>query len=724
MGERYISKNQPASLPFLAELSAPVHARCIRNKQRGCRNGEADLSAGVRIEVGEPIRKALDRSIKDFMRFMSFSMGLGSRPGSYPVALRTAAIKGIEDDESYQVEVKKDRCKIVGVGVEGIRRALIHLEDEMSSRRGPFLPEGTVTRECRVKVRISRSPYATYRFGTGWELENDGDFYPDEYLNRLAHAGINAIWVAGFFQNLIATKSIPELGPKKTRLGKLRSLVEKAALYGIKVYFFCMEPRIIRNRKIFEKYPDIRGAQFPLSCSLGETALCTSAPRVQSYLREASAELFRSAPGLAGIIDIFAGERATNCWFDEEIVKGCPRCSQKTQWEVLSQLIGCLNEGMKSVSPDAEFLAWDYSSISTDVKLRIMENASPDIVWLGCFEHGGRTSRCGKKFVMDEYSLSYAGPSEPFKALAAGARKSRRRIYAKLQIGTTYEQSSLPYIPVPSGVFRKFHSMRRLGVDGAMLSWIIGGFPSLMLKAAGLASFCPVGSEADFIRRLAAIEWGEEVSAPVAAAWRHFFKAYSLYPAMNDVFYYGPITRCPAYHLRLDTENRRATPYNFGITADRDIQPFEDNPTRWLGIFTEKELISCFRSMAEEWGKGLRLLKHAAERSREETALRQLGVAKAVWIQFRSCANVIEFYTIRNLSAWREKTKGKSQRARMRAIAIDEISLGSQMIKLLRHDPTLGFQSELYYFSFSENLIAAKIRHTQNLLKRLRKLTP
>lgn len=420
MGESYIDKNHP-ELTFVAELSAPLHGRRLRDTERSPRDDEADLSGGVRIEADPAVRQQLAKALADFDRFLSVAMEIG--PGSYPITLE--ADGGPEARESYQVETGDGGCRVTAVGVEGLRRALVFLEDEMSLRRGPYLPKGMIARECRVRTRISRSPFAAYRYGTGWELENDEDAYPEEYLNYLAHAGINAVWVAGFFRSLVATKAIPELGPKTTRLDKLRRLIEKAAPYGIKVYFFCMEPRILLDDELFRAYPDIRGAQFPLSCSQGETALCTSTPRVQAYVREAFGELFRAAPGLAGVIDIFAGERATNCWYTEEIVKGCPRCSQRPQWEVLAELLDCINDGIKSIAPKAELLAWDYSSISTETKLKTIERSGKDIVWLGCFEHGGKTELCGKSLTMDEYALSYVGPSEPFRSLAETSRGAR-----------------------------------------------------------------------------------------------------------------------------------------------------------------------------------------------------------------------------------------------------------------------------------------------------------
>ncbi len=49
-------------------------------------------------------------------------------------------------------------------------------------------------------------------------------------------------------------------------------------------------------------------------------------------------------------------------------------------------------------------------------------------------------------------------------------------------------------LPVPGVVYDKVAAMRQLRVRGAMMSWIIGGYPSMQLKMAGEASFAPLRS--------------------------------------------------------------------------------------------------------------------------------------------------------------------------------------------------------------------------------------
>jgi hypothetical protein len=397
---------------------------------------------------------------------------------------------------------------------------------------------------------------------------------------------------------------------------------------------------------------------------------------------------------------------------------GCSRCARRPVHEGLAELLRCFEDGMRSVNPEGEILAWDYAP--TPEKLRVIERVGPRTVWLSCFEHGGRKTICGMPRRINEYSLSYVGPSTIYRQTQRLARRHGKPLYAKLQLGNTYEMSAMPYVPVPGSVYGKFRAMQRISTRGAMVSWIIGGFPSPMLKAAGEASFAPLAGPSVFLRRLAAVEWGEGAAAPVVRAWRHFFRAFDQYPMNNEVFYYGPITRSPAYHLALTPEPRLAKPYNWGWTTEREFQPFEDDPRRWCGTFTPVELMRSFRAMAREWAVGVAHLEAALRRlpasAARENPARQVVVARAVGIQFASCANVIEFYRLRRRIGRGSSAASRRVCHRMHAVAADDVRLALEMKTLLRQDPTLGFHSEVWHFSFSRGLLDAKIRQVRCVL--------
>ena len=64
------------------------------------------------------------------------------------------------------------------------------------------------------------------------------------------------------------------------------------------------------------------------------------------------------------------------------------------------------------------------------------------------------------------------------------ARERGLRTIAKIQAGNTWELSAVPYIPALENVARHAARIREEGVDGLMLGWTLGGYPSPNLEAA------------------------------------------------------------------------------------------------------------------------------------------------------------------------------------------------------------------------------------------------
>lgn len=708
--------------PLLEDLARPLHAQSLRDFQRKPNpTAECSLTRGFALHFEDfEDEPHLSEILHDFRTFAAVVMEISEAEDGYPIYLRREKISSRPEAacEAHQITTSPAKCEIVAEDLEGLRRAIFRLEDEMLIRRAPILPLGEETRWTSMKTRISRSPLAPYRWLSGWELEDDNDYYPDAYLNRLAHSGINGLWVPGLLRNLVASRVIPELGPKEHRLEKLRQLVAKAARYGIRIYFFCMEPRAFSaEHPAALAHPEIVGAHH---------SICTSEPLVRDYIRETMGSLFGEVPDLAGVINIFCGERATNCWLEEEWVQDCPRCRTRSKGEVLAEVLNTFAESIHAANPKAEFMAWAYmmatstESLPIAPMLEVMKGCRSDVIWLGNFEHGAQKTLCGRDVEIHEYSLSCLGPSENFRDLAKAVRESGRQIYAKLQMGTSFEMSSVPYLPIPGIAYEKIALASQEGATGAMLSWIIGGTPSVMLQTAGESVFEPRPEKDDLLRRMAAIAWGEKAALAVAEAWTCFGEAWQKYPFHNAILYASPITRGPAYQLHLEREPRLAEPYNWGLNRQREPQPFEDQYQRWLGFYTLEEITGSFREMARIWEIGLqKIAAIVAERAGKNELYRQYAVAKAVQIQCLTTANVYEFYALRDQLRSAEPSAQSDIMSRMKNVARNDLQLAKTMIELLAVDPTIGFESEIYAFSYSHPLITEKIIQVEDMLSTL-----
>ena len=258
------------SMDFLSELTKPLHTETppIWNRRKPrCIDGEKEIfiqEIQVENRFSDP-EGLLETAFEDFDRFLS-AAGITKGKG-YLLSITEGET---ECREAYRIEVGEDECRIIAADTEGVRRAIIFLEDEMYRREGCFLPIGTITRRPFVKTRMSRCFFAppshASNLGMENELASEIDYYPDEYLNRLAHDGVNALWLGVTFRELLPSRIIPEFGTDgERRIKKLNEVVAKCRRYGIAIYVFCSEPAsTFRNPIPYEHHKDVLGVEYLL----------------------------------------------------------------------------------------------------------------------------------------------------------------------------------------------------------------------------------------------------------------------------------------------------------------------------------------------------------------------------------------------------------------------------------------------------------------------------
>jgi hypothetical protein len=90
-------------------------------------------------------------------------------------------------------------------------------------------------------------------------LEDQVNYYPDEYLNRLAHEGVNALWLTITFRDTVPITVLPGFGRRAdVHLPKLRETVRRCARYGIRIYVFFIEPTAFMDDRDNVRYLDIK----------------------------------------------------------------------------------------------------------------------------------------------------------------------------------------------------------------------------------------------------------------------------------------------------------------------------------------------------------------------------------------------------------------------------------------------------------------------------------
>jgi len=571
--------------------------------------------------------------------------------------------------------------------------------------------------------RIIRSPLADC---WGDELGTSLEAYSPEYLKEISAEGFNAIWVHIQLRDTVRTNLFPDPGSRNIDL--LNRIVEKAARFGIKVFVYLLEPRGPRaDDPVWQRYPEVKGQPFSVKNVHSKFdgtyfALCTSTEPVKEYLVEGSSSLFQRVPGLGGAFLINASEGHTHCYshfckyrhkFTPGLEDGwkkigfqCPRCASRDPVEVTAEVINCLRRGIKSVSPEAEVIVWtwSWSIIEPDPQPRLIAALPEDVVLMSDWERGGWKKVAGKVFLVNEYSLSSIGPSPRFRSQLRLAKQRGLKTMAKIQIGTTHELVSVPYLPLCFNLGEKFRRMKKLRVDGYLGCWIFGGDISPMSRLAGLMSRHPQPEVSRAVKKVADLCFGRKAVPAVVKAWKHFSAAWKEYPFSIPFLYSGPINYATAYPLSLKV--KAGAPIASWLPLPRDEEGHLavcDNLESWLNPFTVSEVAEALRLLLKKWQKGRAVLEAACLQQPENSSLRlELGLARHIELSLHSTANIVLFYHL--LRAWKRENNQKKKMVlikRLRGLLKEELTATRQDRELVRNDNRLGYHAEAHTHLFT-----------------------
>ena len=672
--------------------------------------GEADFSRGCVLTGHFPdLEGRLDTALEDWKKFQH-EAGL-PESGPYKIIL-SQGDAGPYD--SFRLTVSTDECILTAGDREGIRRGIFYLENLLLASDGPFLKIRDIRREAWLKNRISRCFFGPIKRPpmNRDELLDDVDYYPDAYLNRLAHEGINGLWLTVEFKDLCRTEFTPDAAPDaEKRLAKLRHTADQCLRYGIRTFLFMIEPRAWDPEDpILKKYPELGGAV----CADGTIAFCPSSETAQQYLYQSTRSIFSRVPQLGGIINISIGERNTTClsslsWDVKNHLSGhkmqCPRCRKHPVGEAIFKSVSAMTRGMREVSPEAEFICWYYMSTPAEMVddfytlTRLPEGAT----LLVNFESGGKKTQCGRELTGGDYWLSYVGPSTRFERMMNAVPEGIGR-GAKLQVGCSHELATVPYIPVPGLLYRKYREMRRLNVTTAMQCWYFGNYPGLMNQAAGMLAFedFSVGEE-DFLKRLAAPYWRKH-AGELTAIWQQASDAYGNYPFSNFIQYYGPFhdgVVWPLYPFRRYLPLSPTWRIDHPVSGDTIGECLSDLPLEHAEILSGK--------LYEQWHQAaVRANSLRSDYADAPEQLAELDLINALDILFASAHNIFRFYLLRS--------ENRGFTPEMRAIMEQEIRHSEQMIKLCLKDSRLGFHSEAENYKFFPEKLEARIAFLKEML--------
>lgn len=510
------------------------------------------------------------------------------------------------------------------------------------------------------------------------------DMYPDGLLQRLAEVGVDGVWLYGVLRELApGGPQFPEFGVgHETRLANLRTLVQRARKYGIGVYLYINEPRAM-SPEFFKDRAEMRGVG---------NGLCTSHVAVRQWLSDGLAHVFRHVPDLAGVFTITASENQTNCaWAGPGPQASCPRCSRRSSAEIIAEVNTVIEAGVHRISPSARVLVWDWGwpCSAQEVISRL-----PKSVWLmSVSEWSQPIRRGGVATAVGEYSVSVVGPGPRATQHWSWAKQAGMKTVAKVQLNTSWELASLPYLPVLDLVAEHSRNLTAAGVDGMMLTWSLGGYPSPNLRVAERFSRTPTPSVDEALDAVARACFGQAAAPHARQAWTAFSRAFQEYPYSGAVLYHGPLQLGPANLLYAKRTGWRATMVGF---------PYDDVAS-WCPPYPPEVFASQFEKLAAGWEQGLEELRLAVENTPADKRLAaeaELRYARAARLYFQSAANQTRFVLARNaLADASGSVPDRHQRLeQLRRLLQEEIAIAREMFTLAQQDSCVGFEAASQYF--------------------------
>lgn len=523
-------------------------------------------------------------------------------------------------------------------------------------------------------------------------LDAAADPYPDGLLEKLSEVGVNGVWMHVVLRQLApGGPDFPEFGKgHEQRLENLRQMVARAKKYGIRVYLYMNEPRA-QPESFFQSRPEMAGVRGWYGQDF--TSMCTSDPRVRTWLSDSLAYVFTEVPDLGGVFTITASENLTSCASHGRQAE-CPRCKHRTDAEIIGEVNAAIEEGVHRGNPRAKVICWDWGWAGHgDAPEHIAH--LPSNVWLQSVSEWAQPfERGGVKGTVGEYSISVVGPGPRALRHWKLAKERGLKTSARVSFNNTWEMSTVPYLPVMDLVAEHCSNLAAAKVDGLMLSWSLGGYPSPNLKIAQRIIGKQNADKEQVLDELAAELYGSRAVKSARQGWTAFSNAFREFPYGLGL-YYAPQQFGPA-NLLFSTPT--------GYTATTTCYPYDDL-RGWCGIYPPDVLADQFEKVATGWAAGLKHFVQVvalADPDKRHAAEEDLRIAEVAHAHWASVANQIRFIMARDELSKQDTPELCS---RVDDLLDKEIVLARKLYDLSKQDSRIGFEAANHYFYLPLDLV-------------------
>lgn len=498
--------------------------------------------------------------------------------------------------------------------------------------------------------------------------------YPDQMLAMYRDLGVNAIWLPAVLYQLVPFPFDESYSAGwQERLSRLRELIARAAVYDIKVYLYLNEPRCMPNA-FFDAHPELLGRR-----DADYSALCTQHPAVMSYLRSAVRTLCESAHGLGGFFVITCSENLTHCK-SRMSGEACPVCRDIPIERLIAEVLCAINEESKAIDPTMRTIAWTWAwdDYMTEQQIKAcIDLLPPDIMIQSNSEALMPFERGGVRGSVRDYSISIPGPAPLAKTVWEYARERGHEVCAKVQVNTSWECSTLPFLPVFDLLREHMIGLSKAGVAHLMLSWTLGGYPSISLK---IASECLSDASEQAYMQLLEHEYGE-YALVVKKSATIFSKAFRAFPFDLRSLYFGPQNQGPSNLLYAQSSG-------FGATMTCYCYDALDT---WRAIYPREVYALLWKELSEGWRQGVAMLDDMPDCEYKQ-------MAKAADAIFASCYAQVRFIIARE--------QGDTET--MRKIAAEEQQTALDLYVLMQKNPRIGYEAANHYY-YNKGMLAEKV---------------
>ena len=148
-------------------------------------------------------------------------------------------------------------------------------------------------------------------------------------------------------------------------------------------------------------------------------------------------------------------------------------------------------------------------------------------------------------------------------------------------------------------------NLNKVGINGLMLSWTVGGCPSPNQQLVQQFSTQPPPTIQQALTNVAQNQYGKDALPEVLKAWSDFSTAFTEYPFHISFVYRGPAQLGPSNLLYPVPTGHRASMVGFH---------FDDIET-WRAVYPAEVLASQFEKVAAGWQPGLTALQKAFKKT-------------------------------------------------------------------------------------------------------------